>query len=94
MGLVSDLFSSNIPKDTEGNIAIGHVTYSTTGASKIENAQPLENLFRLGQISIAHNGNLTNAEELRYELEEGGANIQCHFRYRGYYKTYSKKNCK
>ena len=73
MGLVSDLFSSNIPKDTEGNIAIGHVRYSTTGASKIENAQPLENLFRLGQIAIAHNGNLTNAEELRYELEEGGA---------------------
>ena len=73
MGLVSDLFSSNIPKDTEGNIAIGHVRYSTTGASRIENAQPLENLFRLGQIAIAHNGNLTNAEELRNELEEGGA---------------------
>ncbi|WP_300367496.1 amidophosphoribosyltransferase [Brachyspira sp.] len=73
MGLVSDLFSSNIPKDTEGNIAIGHVRYSTTGESKIENAQPLENLFRLGQIAIAHNGNLTNAEELRYELEESGA---------------------
>ena len=73
MGLVSDLFTSNIPKDTEGNIAIGHVRYSTTGASRIENAQPLENLFRLGQIAIAHNGNLTNAEELRNELEEGGA---------------------
>lgn len=73
MGLVSDLFSSNIPKETEGNIAIGHVRYSTTGASKIENAQPLENLFRLGQIAIAHNGNLTNAYQLRDKLEQEGA---------------------
>lgn len=73
MGLVSDLFCSNIPKDSKGNIAIGHVRYSTTGSSRIENAQPLENIFKFGQISIAHNGNLTNANEIRNELEECGA---------------------
>jgi amidophosphoribosyltransferase len=57
----------------KGNLAIGHTRYSTTGTSNIVNAQPLIVTCALGQIAIAHNGNLTNAAELREILEETGS---------------------
>ena len=50
-----------------------HVRYSTTGASKLENAQPLESRYKLGQIAVAHNGNLTNAKIIRELLEDAGS---------------------
>jgi amidophosphoribosyltransferase len=56
-----------------GRVAIGHTRYSTAGSSSIENAQPVLARFRGGHIALAHNGNLTNASELRRELEDGGS---------------------
>lgn len=73
MGLTADVFTPEILNRLVGNAAIGHVRYSTTGESRIENAQPLESKYKLGQIAVAHNGNLTNAKVIRELLEEGGA---------------------
>lgn len=73
MGLTADVFTSKTLKNLVGNAAIGHVRYSTTGASKLENAQPLESRYKLGQIAVAHNGNLTNAKIIRELLEDGGS---------------------
>lgn len=72
MGLVPDVFTEADFRRLKGNTAIGHVRYSTTGSSSIRNAQPLLAHFRGRDISIAHNGNLTNTVELREELEEKG----------------------
>jgi amidophosphoribosyltransferase len=72
MGLVYDVFSPERLESLKGNIGIGHVRYSTAGASKIVNAEPLLVNYREGKIAIAHNGNLVNAEELRRELEREG----------------------
>jgi len=72
MGLVSDM--PDAPLDAlHGVMAIGHTRYSTAGSSTIENAQPVLVSSRGGYISLAHNGNLTNAGELRVELEELGS---------------------
>jgi amidophosphoribosyltransferase len=73
MGLVSEGFEPPAVADLIGPIAIGHTRYSTAGASSIDNAQPVLARFRGGHISLAHNGNLTNATELRRELEEEGS---------------------
>lgn len=73
MGLTADVFTPETLQNLVGNAAIGHVRYSTTGASKLENAQPLESRYKLGQIAVAHNGNLTNAKIIRELLEEGGS---------------------
>lgn len=73
MGLASDVFTPENLEKLKGNTAIGHVRYSTTGESRVENAQPLDNRFKLGQIAIAHNGNLTNSKIIRELLEDGGA---------------------
>ena len=73
MGLTADVFTSKTLENLAGNAAIGHVRYSTTGASKLENAQPLESRYKLGQIAVAHNGNLTNAKIIRELLEDGGS---------------------
>jgi amidophosphoribosyltransferase len=73
MGLVSEGFPSADVSRLTGDIAIGHTRYSTAGSSTIENAQPVLARFRDGHIALAHNGNLTNATELRHELEESGA---------------------
>jgi amidophosphoribosyltransferase len=72
MGLVSEM---SIPQldALHGTMAIGHTRYSTAGSSTIENAQPVLVSSRGGHISLAHNGNLTNAGELRAELEELGS---------------------
>ena len=73
MGLVSDVLSSDKIKNLKGDIAIGHVRYSTAGGSVPENAQPIVTQYSKGTLSIAHNGNLTNAIELKKALEDKGA---------------------
>src|SRR5215210_4870661 len=72
MGLVSDMSNSQLDS-LHGSMAIGHTRYSTAGSSSIENAQPVLASSRGGHIALAHNGNLTNAGELRVELEELGS---------------------
>lgn len=76
MGLVNDVFDENIINKLDGTSAIGHVRYSTTGASNPVNAQPLLSEFKLGSIAIAHNGNLVNADIIRELLEDGGSIFQ------------------
>jgi len=76
MGLVSQVFRGDILHDLVGNMAVGHTRYSTTGASHLRNAQPLTVDCGRGQIAIAHNGNLTNAAQLRDELEAKGSIFQ------------------
>src|SRR5919112_5978040 len=73
MGLVSEGFSGDVMQSMRGVTAIGHTRYSTAGSSSIENAQPVLARFRGGHIALAHNGNLTNATELRLSLEEQGS---------------------
>src|SRR6266542_4300813 len=76
MGLVSQVFKGGILHDMVGQIAVGHTRYSTTGSSHLRNAQPLTVDCARGQIAIAHNGNLTNAAQLREELEGRGSIFQ------------------
>jgi amidophosphoribosyltransferase len=76
MGLVSDVFSETTLKETVGNIGIGHVRYSTAGGSCEENAQPLQSHCKLGNIAIAHNGNLINPKIIRELLEDAGVVFQ------------------
>ena len=76
MGLVSQVFNGDVLHDMVGSIAIGHTRYSTTGSSHLRNAQPLTVDCARGQIAIAHNGNLTNAAQLREELEAKGSIFQ------------------
>lgn len=77
MGLVADVFSErHLGKELKGNIAMGHIRYSTTGASLIRNAQPF--IVRHGnlRLALAHNGNLVNTYELRRDLEKNGSIFQ------------------
>lgn len=76
MGLVNEVFTQEILEDMKGDIGIGHVRYSTAGASTRENAQPLVLNYVKGTLVLAHNGNLINANELRQELEYTGAIFQ------------------
>ncbi|MGH7389339.1 MAG: amidophosphoribosyltransferase [Candidatus Rokuibacteriota bacterium] len=76
MGWVADVFHPERLRRLPGHRAIGHVRYSTAGASKLRNAQPITANTARGPIAIAHNGNLTNAEELRREMERDGAIFQ------------------
>ncbi|PYK96428.1 MAG: amidophosphoribosyltransferase [Verrucomicrobia bacterium] len=76
MGLVSQVFNGDVLHSLVGEMAIGHTRYSTTGSSHSRNAQPLTGNCQRGQIAIAHNGNLTNAAELREELESKGLMFQ------------------
>lgn len=76
MGLVPQVFRGNVLQELPGQMAIGHTRYSTTGSSHIRNAQPLTVDCARGQIAIAHNGNLTNAAQLRAELEAKGSIFQ------------------
>lgn len=73
MGLVSEGFEEAEMDALTGAVSIGHTRYSTAGASAIENAQPILARVRKGHIALAHNGNLTNAIELRRDLENDGA---------------------
>ena len=77
MGLVNDVFDPNRLQVLKGDRAIGHVRYSTAGDTVAANAQPLVIECHRGPIAIAHNGNLTNAALLRYELEAAGSIFQC-----------------
>ncbi len=76
MGLVSNVFNHELLDGLAGRMSIGHVRYSTTGSSLLANAQPLVARCSKGMISVAHNGNLTNTEELRESLEEAGSVFQ------------------
>ncbi|MCX8131073.1 MAG: amidophosphoribosyltransferase [Clostridia bacterium] len=76
MGLVPEVFNDVVINHLKGQVSIGHVRYSTTGASHRENAQPIVINYRNGQMALAHNGNLVNAAELREKLEENGAIFQ------------------
>lgn len=73
MGLVADIFNTDILAKLSGEMAIGHNRYSTAGSSKIENAQPLVRQYKRGPLAIAHNGNLINAFRIRSDLEESGS---------------------
>ena len=76
MGLVSEVFNSEALESLKGQRAIAHVRYSTAGGSVRENSQPLVMRYVKGTLAIAHNGNLTNAYEIRKELERRGAIFQ------------------
>ncbi len=76
MGLVNEVFNPENLGNLKGDIGVGHVRYSTAGASTRENAQPLVINYVKGTLGVAHNGNLINAGELRRELEYTGAIFQ------------------
>ncbi len=74
LGLVSEVFSKDIlTRFPKGNIAVGHVRYGTTGGNTRNNCQPIEVNHQKGKMALAHNGNLSNALELRDKLELSGA---------------------
>ncbi len=75
-GQVADVFSEASLASLVGQAAIGHVRYSTTGSSVLKNAQPLAVEYARGNLAVAHNGNLVNAEEIRQELQEYGSIFQ------------------
>ncbi|HBA98113.1 MAG TPA: amidophosphoribosyltransferase [Lachnospiraceae bacterium] len=76
MGLVNEVFNAQQLENMHGDIGVGHVRYSTAGASIAENTQPLVLNYIKGTLSVAHNGNLVNALKLRRELELNGAIFQ------------------
>ncbi len=76
MGLVNEVFTPDTLETLKGNLGVGHVRYSTAGASTRENAQPLVLNYVKGTLALAHNGNLINANELRRDLEYTGAIFQ------------------
>jgi len=76
LGLVNDVFNEKIIKGLLGDMAVGHVRYSTTGSTNPKNIQPFYVKSKLGDIAIAHNGNLTNTLSLHRELEDKGALFQ------------------
>ena len=76
MGHVADIFTPAAMRELKGNHAIGHTRYSTAGDKMLLNAQPFSVACNKGRIAVAHNGNITNAAELRLELERRGAIFQ------------------
>jgi amidophosphoribosyltransferase len=76
MGLVSDVFNGEVLGKLKGDMAVGHVRYSTTGSSVLKNAQPLLIDYAKGSVCIAHNGNLVNSLQLRKYLEKNGSIFQ------------------
>lgn len=76
MGLVTQVFSRDILEGLKGNMAIGHVRYSTSGASLLQNAQPLVFQYSKGNLAVAHNGNLVNARVERKVLQQQGSIFQ------------------
>lgn len=75
MGLVAQVFNEEKLRPLWGHVAIGHTRYSTTGSSKLLNAQPFVIESALGPLAVGHNGNLTNARELRNELLHRGVGL-------------------
>jgi len=76
MGLVADIFTEDVLSKIRGTLAIGHTRYSTAGDSALLNAQPILVQSNKGSIGVAHNGNLTNAAEVRSRLERQGSIFQ------------------
>ncbi len=76
MGMVSDIFDDYVLDYLKGHSSIGHVRYSTAGSSLVENAQPLVLKYTKGHMALAHNGNLTNADTIRTQLERKGTIFQ------------------
>jgi amidophosphoribosyltransferase len=76
MGHVADIFTPPALADLPGELAIGHTRYSTAGDTVVGNAQPFSVACNKGRIAVAHNGNITNAGELRRELEREGSIFQ------------------
>ncbi len=76
MGLVSEQFSEPVLQKLPGRTGIGHVRYSTAGASHVKNAQPFQVNYARGQLAVAHNGNLVNAALLKRQLESEGSIFQ------------------
>lgn len=75
-GLVTEIFTANVMKELTGNSAIGHVRYATAGGGGYENVQPLLFHSQTGSLALAHNGNLVNANSLKYQLEGQGSIFQ------------------
>jgi len=75
-GLVTQIFDEEKLRRLEGDMAVGHTRYSTAGEDSVLDAQPIFARYDLGQIAVAHNGNLTNAKEVRKELIKEGAIFQ------------------
>ena len=76
MGHVADIFTTAVLKELPGKLAIGHTRYSTAGDTALLNAQPFSVACNKGRVAVAHNGNITNAIELRTELERRGSIFQ------------------
>ena len=76
MGHVADIFTSEVLKTLPGDHAIGHTRYSTAGDTVLLNAQPFTVLCNKGRVAVAHNGNITNAAELRHDLGRRGSIFQ------------------
>ncbi|HXE11407.1 MAG TPA: amidophosphoribosyltransferase [Bryobacteraceae bacterium] len=76
MGHVADIFTPSVLNELPGELAIGHTRYSTAGDTVLLNAQPLSVACNKGQIAVAHNGNITNAGEIKRELESEGSIFQ------------------
>jgi amidophosphoribosyltransferase len=76
MGHVADIFTPSVIADLPGSLAIGHTRYSTAGDTVLMNAQPFSVACNKGKIAVAHNGNITNAVELRRDLEREGSIFQ------------------
>ena len=76
MGLVKEVFTSDVLRSLQGTRAIAHVRYSTSGKSELVNAQPLVFNYRGGELALATNGNIVNADELRRRLEKAGSIFQ------------------
>lgn len=72
MGLVNEVFHRKDIEELKGNIGVGHVRYSTTGGSTIENAQPLAMNYIKGSLALVHNGNIVNVDELKEEQAQRG----------------------
>ena len=76
MGLVADIFTEPVLAGLPGDVAIGHTRYSTSGNSVLANAQPILARYREGPLALGHNGNLTNAAQLRADLVDKGSIFQ------------------
>jgi amidophosphoribosyltransferase len=75
MGLVAQVFTEQNLSGLQGDVAVGHTRYSTTGSSQWANAQPIVHHGRARTVTLGHNGNLTNAEQLRAELAADGTKL-------------------
>ncbi|MGA2594556.1 MAG: class II glutamine amidotransferase, partial [Bryobacteraceae bacterium] len=76
MGHVAEIFTNQVLAELPGELAIGHTRYSTAGDTVLLNAQPFSVSCNKGRIAVAHNGNITNAIELRADLERQGSIFQ------------------